>query len=120
MGGGRIEPIYQGLILVPEAHSIVPNGGEDNDGGSVGIIARLPATILHPDDDIRGALDLFGTARTGTLAVTSRETGQVLGTLGEAYAARRYARRPTGRCGACSAAANSFRSAFESFPFWSE
>ncbi|HVP98627.1 MAG TPA: chloride channel protein [Roseiarcus sp.] len=90
--GGR----YQGLILVPEAHSIALADGEDNDGGPVGLIARLPATSLHPDDDIRGALDLFGAAHTDTLAVTSRETGQVLGTLGEAYAARRYAQETNG------------------------
>ena len=51
----------------------------------------MPATTLHPDDDVRTALDLFGDARADTLAVTARETGAVLGTLGEAFAARRYA-----------------------------
>ena len=55
-----------------------------------------PATTLHPDDDIRAALDLFGAAQTDTLAVTARETGQVLGTLGEAFAARRYAQETDG------------------------
>ena len=47
--------------------------------------------VLHPDDDIRTALDRFGVAEADTLAVTARGTGQVLGTLSEAYAARRYA-----------------------------
>ena len=37
------------------------------------------------------ALDVFGAAQADTLAVTARGTEQVLGTLGEAYAARRYA-----------------------------
>ena len=87
---------YQGLIHVPEAHSLALHEGEGDDGGPVGLIARLPATSLHPDDDIRGALDLFGAARTDTLAVTSRETGHVLGMLGEAYAARRYAQETNG------------------------
>jgi len=87
---------YQGIVHVPEAHSIALDKGEDDDGGPVGLIARLPATSLHPDDDIRGALDLFGAAHTDTLAVTSRETGHVLGTLGEAYAARRYAQETDG------------------------
>ena len=35
--------------------------------------------------------DRFGVAETDTLAVAERGTGQVLGTLNEAYAARRYA-----------------------------
>jgi hypothetical protein len=51
---------------------------------------------LHPDDNIRSALDLFGAAHTDTLAVTARETGHVLGTLGEAFAARRYAQETDG------------------------
>ena len=80
---------YCGMIQVPEAHAIALNGGDD--GGPVGAVARLPATTLHPDDDVRKALDLFGLARADTLAVTARETGAVLGTLGEAFAARRYA-----------------------------
>jgi chloride channel protein, CIC family len=85
---------YHGLLNVAEVHAIALAG--DDDGGAVGLIARLPATTLHPDDDIRGALDLFGSAQTDTLAVTARETGQVLGTLGEAFAARRYAQETDG------------------------
>ena len=45
---------------------------------------------------IEAALDLFGVAHTDTLAVTARETGHVLGTLGEAFAARRYAQETDG------------------------
>ncbi len=80
---------YEGLIHVPEAHALsIENGGE---GGAIRAVTHLPATILHPDDDIRTALDRFGVAETDTLAVAARGTGQVLGTLNEAYAARRYA-----------------------------
>jgi CIC family chloride channel protein len=85
---------YHGLIHVPEAHAVPLNEGDD--GGPVGLVARLPETTLHPDDDIRAALDLFGAAQTDTLAVTARGTGQVLGTLGEAFAARRYAQETDG------------------------
>jgi CIC family chloride channel protein len=85
---------YYGLIYVPEAHAVALNEGDD--GGPVGLVARLPETTLHPDDDIRAALDLFGAAQTDTLAVTARGTGQVLGTLGEAFAARRYAQETDG------------------------
>ncbi len=80
---------YEGLIHVPEAHALsIENGGE---GSTVRGVTHLPATILHPDDDVRTALDRFGVAETDTLAVAERGTGQVLGTLNEAYAARRYA-----------------------------
>jgi chloride channel protein, CIC family len=85
---------YHGLVHVAEAHAMALEDGDD--GGAVGLIARAPATTLHPDDDIRSALDLFGAARTDTLAVTARETGRVLGTLGEAFAARRYAQETDG------------------------
>jgi chloride channel protein, CIC family len=80
---------YQGLIHVPEAHALLlENGG---DGGPIAAIAHLPATVLHPDDNVRRALDIFGASQADTLAVTTRGTEQVLGTLAEAYAARRYA-----------------------------
>jgi chloride channel protein, CIC family len=80
---------YQGLIHVPEAHALVlENGG---DGGPVAALADLPATVLHPDDNVRRALDVFGASQADTLVVTARGTGRVIGTLGEAYAARRYA-----------------------------
>jgi chloride channel protein, CIC family len=80
---------YQGLIHVAEAHAqALENEG---DGGPIAAIVRLPATVLHPDDNVRRALDIFGASEADTLAVVARGTGQVLGTLGEAYAARRYA-----------------------------
>ena len=62
-----------------------------SDGGPIAALARLPATVLHPDDNVRRALDVFGASQADTLVVTARGTEQVLGTLGEAYAARRYA-----------------------------
>jgi CIC family chloride channel protein len=83
--GGR----YQGLIHVAEAHALTLENGDD--GGPVGAIAHLPATVLHSDQDIGAALAAFDVAQADTLAVTTRGTDQVLGTLGEAYAARRYA-----------------------------
>jgi chloride channel protein, CIC family len=80
---------YQGLIHVSEAHSLLlEDGGE---GGPIAALADLPATVLHPDDNVRRALDVFGASKADTLAVTARGTGEVLGTLGEAHAARRYA-----------------------------
>jgi chloride channel protein, CIC family len=80
---------YQGLIHVAEAHAAPLENGDD--GGPVGAVAHAPATVLHPDQDIGAALEAFNAAHADTLAVTARGTDQVLGTLGEAYAARRYA-----------------------------
>ena len=80
---------YQGLVHVAEAHALPLENGED--GGAVGAVAHAPATVLHPDQDIGVALEAFEAAHADTLAVTARGTDQVLGTLGEAYAARRYA-----------------------------
>ncbi len=80
---------YQGLVHVAEAHALPLENGED--GGPVGAVAHAPATVLHPDQDIGVALEAFEVAHADTLAVTARGTDQVLGTLGEAYAARRYA-----------------------------
>jgi CIC family chloride channel protein len=83
--GGR----YEGLIYVPEAHALPIENGDN--GGPIRALSHLPATVLHPDDDVRTALHKFGVAQTDTLAVAERGAGQVLGTLNEAYAARRYA-----------------------------
>ena len=80
---------YQGLIHVAEAHAPPIENGDD--GGPSGAIAHLPATVLHLDQDIGVALEVFDVSQADTLAVTARGTEQVLGTLGEAYAARRYA-----------------------------
>jgi CIC family chloride channel protein len=80
---------YKGLIHVAEAHALPLENGDD--GGPVSAVAHAPATVLHLDQDIGVALEAFEAAHTDTLAVTARGTDQVLGTLGEAYAARRYA-----------------------------
>jgi chloride channel protein, CIC family len=80
---------YQGLIHVAEAHALPLENGDD--GGPASAVAHVPATVLHPDQDIGVALEAFDAAHADTLAVTARGTDQVLGTLGEAYAARRYA-----------------------------
>ena len=85
---------YRGLIFVAEAHAQTLADGDD--GGPVGLLSHLPATTLHPDDDIQTALDVFGAAEADTLAVTERDEGHVLGTLGEAFAARRYAQETNG------------------------
>ena len=95
LGSGNVvvaigeEGRYQGLIHVAEAHALVlENGG---DGGPITAVVRLPTTVLHPGDNVRRALDAFGASQADTLVVTARGLEQVLGTLGEAYAARRYA-----------------------------
>jgi chloride channel protein, CIC family len=80
---------YKGLIHVAEAHALPLENGDD--GGPVSAVAHAPATVLHLDQDIGAALEAFEAAHADTLAVTARGTDQVLGTLGEAYAARRYA-----------------------------
>jgi len=80
---------YRGLIHVAEAYAQLLENGDD--GGPIAALAGLPATALHPDDNVRKALDVFGASQADTLAVIARGTEQVLGTLGEAYAARRYA-----------------------------
>jgi CIC family chloride channel protein len=80
---------YRGLVLVPEAHAAPLT--ETEDGGPISAVARLPETSLHPDIDARSALAIFDAAQSDTLAVTERETDVVLGTLSEAFAARRYA-----------------------------
>jgi chloride channel protein, CIC family len=51
----------------------------------------LRSTALHPEDNVKTAMALFESAQSEILAVADAETGAVLGTLGEAYAARRYA-----------------------------
>jgi CIC family chloride channel protein len=80
---------YRGLILVPEAHAAPLD--ENEDGGPISAVARLPETTLRPDVDARSALAIFDAAQADTLAVTERETGVVVGLLSEAFAARRYA-----------------------------
>jgi CIC family chloride channel protein len=79
---------YRGLALVAETHAAPLKEGED--GGPISAVVRLPETTLHPDVDVRSALAVFDAAESDTLAVTERETGVVVGLLGEAFAARRY------------------------------
>ena len=76
---------YAGLVSTPEAHA----SGEAGD--AIASLARVPAISLHPEDNIRQAMAAFEQAQSETLAVTRPDTEAVLGLLGEAYAARRYA-----------------------------
>jgi CIC family chloride channel protein len=76
---------YAGLVFAPEAHVL------GKEAASISDLARLPSTALHPEDNVKAAMALFESAQSETLAVADAETGAILGTLGEAYAARRYA-----------------------------
>ena len=76
---------YAGLVSVPEAHA------QGEDATSISDLARLPSTALHPEDNVKAAMTLFELAQSEILAVADAETGAILGSLGEAYAARRYA-----------------------------
>jgi CIC family chloride channel protein len=75
---------YRGLVATAQAHAAAP---EDE---PVAKLARLANVTLRPDQNILEALDAFEEAGSDILAVTDAE-GAVLGTLGEAYTARRYA-----------------------------
>ncbi len=88
---------YRGLVAVPDAHAIALADNED--GGPVSSIASMPQTMLHPDVDVRSALAIFDAAAADTLAVTDRTSGAVLGTLSEAFAARRYAQETSQAAG---------------------
>ena len=79
---------YRGLVQVAEAHAVTLEEGAD--GGPVSAVARLRETTLSPELEVRAALDVFEAAETDTLAVAERG-GMVVGTLSEAFAARRYA-----------------------------
>jgi CIC family chloride channel protein len=76
---------YAGLVSVPEAHA------HADESASVSAFARAVATPLHPDQNVKDAMGLFESAQSEILAVTELGTGAVVGLLGEAYAARRYA-----------------------------
>ncbi len=79
---------YAGLVAVAEAHA--ETIGEDANR-AISTLARLPETTLSPEMDVRAAMALFETAQSDTLAVTDADSGAILGALGEAYAARRFA-----------------------------
>ena len=77
---------YAGLVAVPEAYveGLTP-------ARPVHEIARFLEATLAPEMSAREALALFETAQSETLAVVDSASFALLGTLGEAYAARRYA-----------------------------
>jgi CIC family chloride channel protein len=80
---------YRGLVSTPEAHALsvesVPGGEPIVD------FATQRDVALHPEMDVKAAMAAFEASESETLAVVERESGVVLGLLGEAYAARRYA-----------------------------
>ena len=75
---------YAGLISTPEAHA----SGEEGDPASA--LARLADAALRPEQNIREAMDAFQVNESEVLAVADAK-GLLVGTLSEAYAARRYA-----------------------------
>ena len=75
---------YRGLVSVAEAHA----AGADAE--PIAPLARLRDTTLAPEQNIRQALDAFEASESEILAVTDSQ-GLLVGALGEAYAARRYA-----------------------------
>ena len=75
---------YSGLVSTPEAHA----SGEETDPASA--LARLADAALRPEQNIRDAMDAFQTNESEVLAVADGK-GLLVGTLSEAYAARRYA-----------------------------
>jgi chloride channel protein, CIC family len=75
---------YAGLVATPEAHA----SGEEAD--PVSSLARLADAALRPEQNIRDAMDAFQANESEVLAVADAK-GLLVGTLSEAYAARRYA-----------------------------
>jgi chloride channel protein, CIC family len=75
---------YHGYVATAEAHAT----GDDFEPAKK--IARLPDVTLKPGQNIREALSAFEKSGAEWLVVTD-EDGAPVGTLGEAYAARRYA-----------------------------
>ncbi len=74
---------YRGVVATAEAHAAGPEQ-------SLAGLARLSETTLSPNQNIREALDAFEKSGSDVLVVTDAEGG-VIGALGEAYTARRYA-----------------------------
>lgn len=83
-GAGR----YAGLVALPEAHA---EAASDGPPAPALRLARAVATTLDPNMDVKAALALFESAQSEILAVIDPFAGTILGTLGEAYAARRFA-----------------------------
>ena len=79
---------YAGLVSLPEAHADAKNG---HDNSPIATFARAKDMTLSPEMTAKDALTMFERARAEILAVTDPDGGAILGTLGEAYAARRFA-----------------------------
>ena len=79
---------YAGLVSLPEAHADAKNGHDDQ---PIAALARTKDVTLSPEMTAKAALTMFERARAEILAVTDPDGGAILGTLGEAYAARRFA-----------------------------
>lgn len=77
---------YAGLVAVPEAHAEPQKPLQ-----SIAELARLANATLAPDMQAKEALAAFEAAQSEILAVVDPGDGSLLGALGEAYAARRFA-----------------------------
>ena len=77
---------YAGLVSVPEVYA--ETTGEER---KVAELSRLREVTLAPEMSAKDALALFESAQSETLAVVDSASFALLGTLGEAFAARRYA-----------------------------
>jgi chloride channel protein, CIC family len=75
---------YRGVVATAEAHA---TGADDQ---PLAALARLANVTLSPNQNIREALDAFESSGSDILVVVDGD-GAVVGVLGEAYAARRYA-----------------------------
>jgi CIC family chloride channel protein len=81
-----VDPLnrYRGIVSSAEAHAA---GAEEQ---PLADLARLRDFTLAPNQNIREALDAFEKSGSDILVVVDGEAA-VVGILGEAYAARRYA-----------------------------
>ena len=75
---------YAGLVSTAQAHA----EGEADE--TLARFGRIVSMTLLPDQNIQQALEAFAEAESEVLAVVDPQ-GRVVGTLREAYAARRYA-----------------------------
>ncbi len=80
---------YAGLVATSDAFAA---DLDDKLGQPITELAKLHDTALLPEMNVKQAMDSFGLAEAETLAVVDGpETKQVVGTLKEAHATRRYA-----------------------------
>jgi CIC family chloride channel protein len=75
---------YAGLVSTAEAHA---EGERDE---TLARFARMESVTLSPEQNIQQALETFAVAESEVLAVVDSQR-EVVGTLREAYVARRYA-----------------------------